>query len=365
MVLLIMMLIPTFVALGFLVFGGRSVTLPEFFAQMGIQLVAMGIVCFAVSCQNTADVEIWNGRVAQKAREEVNCSHSYQCNCYQSCTTDSKGGQSCTTICQTCYEHSYDVEWPIYTTNRERIEIDTIDRQGLDQPPRWTSVKIGEPTAVAHSFTNYVKASPDTLFRHQGLTEKYKDMLPAYPGEVYDYYRINRLSTLGISLPNADEWNKKLSELNADLGARKQVNMVVVVVKDQPMDYFEALEQAWIGGKKNDVVLLVDVDSALNIQWVESMAWTDNKIFQVSLRDDVMATKVLDVDGVLSALRNNVDKNFVRKPMKDFEYLSSTVTPTFGQWLFAMIFGTALSIGLGLFFLNNDVFGGDRYGYYR
>ena len=33
---------------------------------------------------------------------------SYSCNCYQSCTTNSKGSQTCTQICQTCYYTCYD-----------------------------------------------------------------------------------------------------------------------------------------------------------------------------------------------------------------------------------------------------------------
>ena len=321
---------------------------------MGVQLVLMTCIAYGVSCQNTHDTEILNGRVTGKTRERVGCRHSYSCNCYESCS-GSGNSRSCTTICQTCYEHSYDVDWDVQTTI-ETIGIDTVDRQGLVQPPRWTAVIIGEPVAVSHGYTNYIKGSPDTLFRHQGLEEKYAKSIPGYPGGVYDYYRLNRLVTVGVSLPDAADWNRDLSEINAALGASKQVNMVVVAVKNAPEDYYYALEQSWIGGKKNDVVLVVSVDDSNKIQWTEVMAWTDNKIFQVSLRDQVNAVGMLERGPIMKALSGSVAALYVRKPMKDFEYLSGLIKPTTGQWVFSMIFGLLLSVGLGIFFYRQDVY---------
>jgi hypothetical protein len=356
-----MLIIPILVSLGFLVFGGRKFTLKKFALDVAVQALLMCCVAYGVSCQNTADTEILNGRVTSKTRDEVSCEHSYQCNCYQSCTSDGKGGESCTTICQTCYEHSYDVDWDVHTSIGRTIEIDRVDRQGLDEPPRWRSVKVGEPISVSHGFTNYVKGSPDTLFRHQGLAEKFKDKIPGYPGNIYDYYRLNRLVSVGLSVGDAQQWNQDLMEMNADLGAAKQVNAVVVVTKNQPEDYFYALEQEWIGGKKNDVVLVIDVDDAGKIDWTNVMAWTDNKIFQVALNDSVRQVGSLNREAIMATLRENISKNFIRKPMKDFEYLSGLIKPTTGQWIFAMVFGLALSLGLGFYLENNDIFN-EEYG---
>jgi hypothetical protein len=235
----------------------------------------------------------------------------------------------------------------------------------LIEPPRWSKVIIGEPVAVTSSYTNYIKGSPDTLFRHQGLIEKYQKSIPGYPGEIYDYYRLNRLVPVGVTVPDAALWNRDLSELNATLGAAKQVNIVVVVTKNAPEDYYYALEQSWIGGKKNDVVLVVSVDDANNIQWTQVMAWTDNKMLHVSLRDQVNAVGTLAREPIIRALSGSVSAFYVRKPMKDFEYLSGLIKPTPGQWLFSMIFGLVLSIGMGIFVFTQDVFNDERgkYGY--
>jgi hypothetical protein len=235
-----------------------------------------------------------------------------------------------------------------------------VDRQGLNEPPRWTAIQPGEAYSETRSFVNYVKAAPDTLFRHQGLTEKYKGALPEYPQNIYDYYHLNRFVPVGVSVPDTAQWNKDLMELNADLGSKKQVNILTVVAKNQPEDYFYALEQEWIGGKKNDVVLVISVDDANKIQWVDTMAWTDNKIFQVALRDAIMGVGILNREQIMGTLRSNVEANFVRKPMKDFEYLSRTVKPTQGEWIFAMVLGFLVSVGLSIFLEMNDIFEEER-----
>lgn len=353
MILLTMLIIPTLVALGFFLVGGKKVTLIEFGGQMLVQVLAMSLVAWGISSMNTSDTEVINGRVTGKERQRVHCRHSYQCNCYNSCSGSGKN-RSCHRVCSTCYEHSYDVDWDVHSTIGT-FGINTIDRQGLNEPPRYTSTKIGEPVARTESYTNYVKGSPDSLFRHQGLVEKYKDKLPAYPLDVYDYWHLNRLVAVGVTVPDASQWNKDLEEINADVGPAKQANVVIVLVKNQPGDYFEALEQHWIGSKKNDVTVVISVDDAQTIQWVQVMAWTKDKMAEVVVADAIRKIGILDRVQIIQSIKGSVISSYVRKPMKDFEYLASTITPSIGQWVFAMIFSLVLSIGIGMFILKNDI----------
>ena len=364
MILLTMLMIPILVDLGFLIAGGSKFSIKKFLLDIGVQTILMAVIAYAISCQNTSDTEVWNGKITSKAREEVSCEHSYSCHCYTSCS-GSGSSRSCSTYCQTCYEHSYDVDWAVYTSLKNRFTIGRVSRQGITEPARWDAVEIGEPYSRTSEYTNYVKGSPDTLFRHQGLTAKFKDVLPEYPKNIYDYYHLDRLVTVGTVLADVAMWNKDLMQLNADLGSSKQVNAVVVITKDQPEDYFYALEQQWIGGKKNDVVLVINVDSSGKISWVNSMAWTDNKIFQVALRDSILQVGSLDREKIVASLRTNINQNFVRKPMKDFQYLSRLIKPTTGQWIFSMVFGLALSVGMGILLLKNDVFNEEVTSYRR
>ena len=354
MVLLTMLIIPSIVALGFFLFGGKRVTIGEFVVQNLAQLAIMGIFLLIIGYRNTHDVEIWNGRIANKESQHVHCRHSYPCHCHQVCSGSGKR-RSCYTHCDTCYEHRYDVDWFAHTTNSERIDIDTVDSQGLIMPPRWNSIQVGEPTAIQHSFTNYVKGSPDSLFRKQGLIEQYKDKIPPYPGTVYDYYHVNRVVAVGYSIPYAADINRKLEEVNAELGKKKQVNLILVFTRNMPEDFFEALSQAWLGGKKNDFIVVTNTDSSNNVTWCRVMAWSANKMAEAAVETHVMLHgNEFDYNQLLITIQTDIDQNFVRKPMKDFEYLSRQTKPTMGEWIFAMILGLTISVGLGILFLEND-----------
>lgn len=309
-----------------------TITVKEVIVQTTIAVIIAGTSALIASCQNTADTESWNGRVIDKQQERVSCSHSYSCNCRTSCT----GGKnnSCTTTCDTCYDHPYDYDWNVYTSNNETITIDREDRQGTTQPSRWTAVNLGDPTSIPHSYVNYVKAAPDTLFRRQGNEGKY--VLPDYPGRFYDYYRLDRYVSDGI-LVDSRAWNTALSELNAELGRSKQVNVVVVLTRDKPRDWFYALEQFWIGGKKNDVVLVVSVDKDMKPQWAETMAWVTDQTFKVRLKSVIMQQEKVTLEETLSNVKAAVSLYYKRKPMSDYEYLSSSMTPSVLQWVITLI----------------------------
>jgi hypothetical protein len=345
------------VALAFVFLDGIS--WKEALMIVGVEFVVAASSAGITSCANTHDTEIWNGRVTGKSSQHVSCSHSYQCHCHQVCTGSGKN-RSCNEECDTCYEHSYDVDWDVYDNVGQMFEIARVDRQGLDEPSRYRSVQVGEPTSSEHSYDNYVKAAPDSLFRHQGLEEKYETSLPDNPQKIYDYYRLNRIVTVDVTLSNEAEWNDALSNLNADLGHKKQANVILVIVKNCPQDWYYALEEKWIGGKKNDVVLVVSVDDDMKPQWATVMCWTTSELFKVKLHDDVMNDVALTKDAVMNDLRTNVDQYFVRKPMSSFEYLKSSIVPSMFEWFITLFI--AIGIGGGLIYVcqTNDIFGDER-----
>ena len=354
MTYIILFLLPLTVAVGSFILT-KTINWKEFAVQVVAQAILAGFCAGIVSCENTTDTEVWNSQVISKQQVMVSCSHSYSCNCYESCSGSGKD-RSCSTICQTCYEHSYDYDWSVYTTSGETIEINRVDRQGLDMPPRWASVVKGEPVATTHRFTNYVKAAPGTLFKHQGGTEKYQSYLPVYPQAIYDYYQINRIVTVGFILPDRAAWNESLSLLNGQMGVARQVNMIVVLVKDLPQDFYYALEEAWIGGKKNDVIAVIGVDSEMHPKWTTVMAWATKEIFKIKLRDDIMDESTLTKEGVLQALATNVPAYYQHKKTAEFEYLKASITPSGFQYGLCLGLGFMLAIGLAIYFHYKDPF---------
>lgn len=342
--------------LGFVVLKG--ITWKEFLCQIAAQMVVAGISAGIVYSSNVGDTEILNGVVTGKEQVRVSCSHSYDCNCRRVSTpcSDRKKSGCTRRKCDTCYEHTNDWNWDV-SSSVGSFTISRIDRRGSNEPPRWTQVVIGEPASVTHSFDNYVKAAPGTLFRHQGLQEKYANFIPKYPGEVYDYYRLNRVVLVnGATVPDPRAWNQALSELNGKLGPRRQSNTIVVLAKNMPDDFYYALEEAWIGGKKNDTVLVIGVDPQLRPQWTVVMAWSLNKLFEVKLRDDIMDLPTLTQEGVINALDRNVSAYYKRKPMADFEYLAASITPSTTQWVVSLIFSLLVACGLTYLFHQHDVF---------
>ena len=329
----------------------KTISWKEFLIQVLVSIGVVSISVLIIYSSNVGDTEIWSGRVTKKDKEWTPCSHSYQCRCRTEETCSGSGkDRSCTSheVCDTCYEHSNDWDWTVRTSNGEIIYIDRIDRQGANTPPRWESVQINEPTAQPHRYTSYIKAAPDSLFRHQGLTTKYAGTLPPYPGKVYDYYNLNRLVTQGVSVDNTP-WNQGLMNINADMGSKKQVNMVVVLT-DQDPEWFYALEESWIGGKKNDAILVIGVDPTGKKRWANVMAWTLDKALESTLSREIMSQPDLDAKSTLEVFRKVVEESYKRKPMADFSYLKASIRPTGTQYTIAIIINIIIAILLTLAF---------------
>lgn len=290
----------------------------------GVCLLALAVaagVMYAGIHSEMADTEIWNGQITSKTRDKVGCRHSYTCNCVNVC--DSKG--SCDQVCQTCYEHDYDVDWNLRSTIGT-FRIDGVSRQGLKEPSRWTVAQVGDPVSDTHHFTNYIKGARENVFNRQGTKISYP--IPAYPSAIYDYYKINRaIDTNGLVL-NINQWNSEISLALRTLGPTKQVNLVIVFTPN-PEDFADQLEAAWLGGKKNDVIVVIG-NTRNEIKWVKVISWTKNEDFKVALRDNLRQMTLEDPRVVVTAIATTINKSFVRRSMKEFEYLEYHVEPPVG-----------------------------------
>lgn len=357
MIFFTLLLIPILIIMLFtLAFGRNRYTWQESLITFAAAVCIAGLFAGIESCNSKQrDTEYVNGRVISKAREKVSCEHSYECNCITSCS-GSGSNQSCSTTCSTCYEHSYDIDWAVYTNIPSRIEIDRINRQGTAMPERWNAVLIGEPATGTHGYTNYVKGAPDSLFYYQDrlALQKYK-VLPQYPMNVYDYYRSNKVWDYNGVLPAGavSAWNDQVQNINADLGPVHEMNLQIFVVKDQEPDYFQALRTAWLGGKKNDILVVFSVNDKLQIQWVDIMAWANSYSFNVSLRDSLQALKTLD-QRIFPVIVSEVKANFKRKHMREFQYLENMATPSPTFFFWAVVVEFVICIGLSVFFTIND-----------
>jgi hypothetical protein len=315
----------------------------------------------------TADVEILNGQVTSKERTHGSYVRSYECNCRQVCTGTGQN-RSCSQVCSTCYEDRYTVNWSCDTTVGSYVikHLDTTSRSvyNTPDPARYTVIQPGDPVAREHSYTNYVKAVPDSLF-HKNKVEKFKSLIPPYPEQVFDFYKINRVFAMGVPVPDLADWNHDLSMALRTLGPQKQANAVIVMVNTNDQSYIHALEGEWIGGKKNDIIVVIGTTSYPKIDWVAVSSWTDKQLFKVQLRDEIMAQGTIDRKQVITALEKHTMSTYVRKSMKDFEYLKHQIEPP--TWVLIVAFALSMltSLGLSFYFYHADPFNAGHSGRFR
>lgn len=330
-----------------------TITWKEMMLNVGIVCIAVALVWFGGRYAQMADVEIWNGAVTGKDQVWTSCEHSYRCNCRESCS-GSGSNRTCTTTCDTCYEHSNDYDWEVYTTAGD-FTIARVDRQGIFEPRRWTDVRKGEPASIEHMFANYIKAVPESLFNNSSeAIAGFEDQLPEYP-RTYDYHRVDRIIPIGVEVRDAEAWDHELEMQLRALGPAKQVNVLVVLTRNPDRAYVNALEAHWLGGKKNDVVLVLGVPAYPKISWVSVMSWTEEEIFKVKLRDDVLDLGSVDPKRINDLIVQHVDKSFVRRPMADFEYLKDEIDPPFWVIIAACAIATLGSVALTVVFHRTDI----------
>lgn len=356
---LLILFIPIVVAIVSKMIWHHQITFKELGASLLATIFIGSIVVAAGYYRDTADFEIISGTVLAKEKDRVSCEHSYSCNCYTTCSGSGKT-RSCSTRCQTCYEHWFDYDWVVHT-NIGRINIDRVNRQGTEMPPRWDAVVIGEPFSRYGFYTNWVKGAPESLF-HATNVLGFEKLIPQYP-RVYDYYRIDRAITTGkIKVPDLKRWSQDISIMSRELGPKKQANLIVIFVDTHDRRYVEAFKSHWLGGKKNDVVLLIGAPEYPKIAWTEVVSWTDQQLFKIQLRDAVMDLGTVDRVKVLSAAKSTIMSSYVRKPASDFKYLEDTIEPPLWVMVTAFILSLITSIGMTILAHRSDMFG-DNYRY--
>jgi len=350
MKLLMILAIPMVVCLANYFIFHNKVHWKELLMQTLSIVILISAVAFGFSGSKKKDSEIINGHVTSKERVRISCQHGYPCNPHD-CMCDEKG--NCMTCWDTCYTHSYDIAWNVHATlgmYQSSFRVNTIDSQGLQEPPRWTQFKKGDFHMKNHDYDNYVKANADTIYKTRGYADRFAKFIPPYPSSPSDYYTVlDRVMQVGTKLPDIREWNYSLTKLNSELGPLKQCNVLMIMTSGQPSEYYQAIEEAWLGGKKNDIVVMIDSDPDGKINWTNTLSWAKNDIFRVKMRDDIMTIGKLDRDSIFLAMQDNIGKLFVRKRMREFKYLDSAIILTDKEFKWLLIAALLLSIAISAF----------------
>lgn len=335
--------------------------------KIGAAVGALGsiitVIAFLVSAgAATWDTEIWSGQITSKDRDHGTYEQPYSCNCR---TVTSGSGQNATTStqCDTCYETHYTVKWSAESTVGpfSLFNEDSTSRSvyRTPDPARFTIIKPGDPASVSHRYTNYVQAVPESLFTPgaAGLKAKFGALIPAYPDQIYDFYKVDRFLTPGYNTLDAKLWNDGISKVLRSLGPQKQVNTIIVIAKTDDPNYEFALRDAWEGANKNDVVLIIGSKVWPQIDFVRVLSWTKTELFKIELRDKVMDLGTIQREVIMAILHDQISKNFKRREMSEFKYLESEIDPP--TWLLVLL-GSFIILGsLGVYANITGVF--DRF----
>jgi len=369
--LALLLLVPLSIPLIMKMFFQKSLNILEIVINIVIViLIVSGSYYISITSQ-TDDTEIWNGKIISKDRVHGEYTRSYECNCYETCSGSGKN-RSCSTTCSTCYEDRYTVHWKAdanYGFVNEEITFKHLDRGSRrvynePDPQSYTDCIVGEPASKEETYTNYVKAVPDSIINPSTLLNSFEGLIPSYP-RVRSKYKINRVLNVnsGISKPDRDRLNMLLNVSLIELAPKKQVNFIVIVTNISDPSYRYAVESEWIGAKKNDAVIFLGIDGE-KIIWADVMTFAGNmgnEVYNVTLRDALLNVQKFDPDVLAIVMEANTDLLFDRISMKEFEYLGSQVTPSTTAIVIMSIVGIICSLLLSIIFTRVDIGNLDGY----
>ena len=237
------------------------------------------------------------------------------------------------------------------------VGVDSCESDETAVPVAWAKAYVGEPAASSRGYTNYLKADPESIIRRNGVPDALVVQVPGHP-VVYGFYKVKRLLTSGVKLTAdlASRWELGLDELNADLGARHQVNVIVLVTGVADPVYADAVEVAWLLGRKNDLVFVLGVDDGGVVLWARIVSISDVEVLRVEAREQLRGADFNNPVAGLDILRNLVVQHFQRTPLAKYEYLATAAKPSGGVLVFLYVFVIVLTVGLGVWANREDIF---------
>lgn len=359
----------------------------EFVINMVICVVATFFVFLL--CYSTAadidDQEIWNGYVTKASYYEGWTERVY----YQECASRDKNG-NCTAYVTRSYDQYHPPYWQaetsipgfIFRISRAQYRK-YVGLWGHEQEKnlmRGSQVSIGDgdqyyvthhggretliPASEMRNYVNYLRGS-DSIRKTRGSAEQYKDLLLDYPtvrGGPWGPVEVDRVLDAGVNLPK--DWvravDRELDLALATLGATKEVNILIYVVKTGDEAFAYGLKDHWVEGKKNDVIVVIGTTNFPTIDWVHVIAWTKVEEFKVGLRNDLQDMGSMANAGALSGkIIEWVGKDpnaggFARMPMSELEYLIADISlPWWAQGIIFVVVG-GIIWGTTQFFIRQE-----------
>jgi hypothetical protein len=138
------------------------------------------------------------------------------------------------------------------------------------------------------------------------------------------------------------------------------VNIILILTRESDPLFLEAIREAWYGGEKNEFIVVVGMPSYPAIAWSGVISWTRQEALKARVRDRINALGTFNGVQVLSLVRTEVHTGYVRRPMKDFEYLHDTTIPPVWSLILIWVVGIGVNALLARWFWHSDPLGTGR-----
>ena len=200
-----------------------------------------------------------------------------------------------------------------------------------------------EPVTKLVQFKNKIKATPST-FSFSKVPDGMKGVF-GYPANDNPFIS-DRL--LGTALATVDLF--EFDKMNARLGPAKRVNVIMVGMGAADSMLGEWQKSKWIGGKKNDIVILWGGNNK-KPTWVKVFGWTDEETCKRDLE-----TIVLDNGATTQVLPLIEAEIRLHYKLKDWEKAFAHISVPAPAWALWTYFGVMVvsQIGLWWWFMDNE-----------
>lgn len=351
----------------------KKIVLWEWLAGGALAFVMAGIFHLAASFGATSDIETWSGHIVKTVFypewvEEYQQMHTRQV----PCGTDSNGNTRYTTEVYYTTEHTTHYEyWECYSNIDSSILIFKEVHENIakifgnlaTEKPYKSGFDYGDPNIYVsynkdkkeffpitdkHHFSNKIRATPTTF------------SFPKVPQNifVYSYPENSNPFQSDRLVGTASKYIDRLTfdRLNARLGPRKKVNLILVGFSNRDSMTAQWQEAAWLRGKKNDVVITFSHGQDGQLQWVKAFGWTDKKTCLRNLETIVLDNGVKN--GTLDLIESEIVKNYTLKNWEESFAHIRVPAPNWAVWTYFIVSILAQTIFWIFAHVNQDGKGG-------
>lgn len=321
-----------------------------------------------------SDTEYWSYHAVSVHYEEPWNEYIHKTCHYTTCTGSGKS--------RTCTTHSYDCSYVQYHDAKYYIKdnggnIHTISEHEYNKIKHsWNNSNFVElnrnyhtidgdmyvsvwkheiknliTTQETHGYTNKVQASHSIYnFKEIDDEEKIKYDLFEYP-EIQSY-NLTPILTHGIKIK--DYQQQQFNAINGLLGSKKHVQVFLLIWKNKDKEVSEMQKAYWKGGNQNELIICVGLDKNNKIKWNNIFTWSEKDLVKIKIRDYLnnQIGKKLYVKNFRENIFPVIDKHWVRKDFKEFDYLEVELTLTQVIWIFIIVI--LVTIGLCIYVVIND-----------